>query len=264
MDFITYYGPQSGQMDVFLARFNAKYDGLIGAVRLGEKGRQNHLPCAWIEPRQAANFLYPLGQYAGEAPLNVTLPSWPADSGTTWDFGDAASATGKSATHTYDKAGAYAIAAKTGDKTFTGRAIVAPRQAPKVAQVRILAGRRAQVTFSEPVQLHQPKIRLESMGDLTNLSLQEEGMVLLADLPGLLSKDDTLVLEGVSDLAQQPNGLTPNRVAVARPAWPSNYDGVLVLRDTSADFFLDPASGECASLEYRSGPADLPQRARRR
>ena len=225
--FLTFFGPMGDTpySDLFLGKFNAEFNKLEGQVRLtaGKEATPQalyELPYVWFETVVPADLQFPLGQYAGEAPLPVTFPAHLRGQ---WDFGD--SATGTEPRHTYTKAGEYTV--KLGDQT--GKVFVAPQEPPRVESAQMQGPLRALLRFSERIQLKDAAATLASGIPVLKLKVTGDERQLTLDLDKPLAKADMLTLRGVFDCASTPNPLAGATLPIAPPAWPASPDGVLVV-----------------------------------
>jgi hypothetical protein len=225
--FLTFYGPMGkhSHSDVFLGKFNAEFNKLEGQVRLtaGKEASPQvlyELPYVWLETVPQADLQFPIGQWAGEAPLPV---SFPASMRGQWEYGDGAS--GAEPKHTYTKAGEYTV--KLGDQT--GKVFVTPQEPPRVVSTQMQGPLRALLTFSERIQLKDAAANLASGIPVVKLQVTGDERQLTLDLDKPLAKADTLTLRGVFDCASTPNPLAGATLPLAPPAWPASPDGVLVV-----------------------------------
>ena len=252
--FFTLFGPMGNHPfnDVFLAKFNADYDKLEGQVRLtaGKQAKPQalyELPYVWLETVAPADLQFPLGQWAGEAPLPV---SFPAHLRGQWDYGDGA--TGDAPRHTYTKAGEYTV--KLGDRT--GKVFVTAQEPPRVVSAQMQGPLRARLTFSERIQLKDAAATLASGNRVLKLQVASDERELAVDLDKPLDKPDSLTLRGVFDCASTPNPLA-GAIPIAPPAWPTSPAGVLLVW-TADNYYALGAEGryEGKALrldDYRAG-----------
>jgi hypothetical protein len=258
--FLTFFGPMGNvpYADVFLGKFNAEFNELEGQVRLtaGKEATPQalyELPYVWLETVAPADLQFPIGQWAGEAPLPV---SFPVQMSGAWDYGDGT--TGSEARHTYAKAGEYTV--KLGDQI--GKVFVAPQEPPRVTSARMQGPLRAVLTFSEPIQLEDPAAALASGIAVSKLELAGDYRQLVLELDKPLAKADTLTLQGVFDRASTPNPLASAALPVAPPAWPTSPDGVLVVWTADNHYALGAAGrheGRSLKLDdYGAGKLGFP------
>jgi hypothetical protein len=258
--FLTFFGPMGNvpYADVFLGKFNAEFNELEGQVRLtaGKEATPQalyELPYVWLETVAPADLQFPIGQWAGEAPLPV---SFPVQMSGAWDYGDGT--TGSEARHTYAKAGEYTV--KLGDQI--GKVFVAPQEPPRVTSARMQGPLRAVLTFSEPIQLEDPAATLASGIPVAKLELAGDDRQLVLELDKPLAKADTLTLQGVFDRASTPNPLASAALPVAPPAWPTSPDGVLVVWTADNHYVLGAAGryeGRSLKLDdYGAGKLGFP------
>jgi hypothetical protein len=225
--FLTFFGPMGDTpyADVFLGRFNAEYNKLEGQVRMtaGKEATPQvlyELPYVWLETVAPADLQFPLGQWAGEAPLPV---SFPAHLRGQWDYGDGAS--GAEPRRTYEKAGEYTV--RLGDQT--GKVFVTPQEPPRVESAQMQGPLRALLTFSERIQVKGATATLASGNKVLKIHMVGDERQLALDLDKPLGKADSLTLRGVFDCASTPNSLSGAPIVLAPPPWPSSPDGVLLV-----------------------------------
>jgi hypothetical protein len=206
--------------DIWLGQFADDFNSIAKWVQVTDNDFMDVYAYAWVDPG--------LGQYAGEAPYTLGVPSLVTGPGNwQWTFGDGAKGTeGK---HGYSKAGAYAITATQGDRTLKGTVRVAERMASKLLSAVAFDDRRVLITFSELVQAANAKVTLESGTAATKLSLDSEGSGIIAEFAAPLGAKETLTVAGVTDGAQAPNEMAAAKVQVVVPEWPSNRTGVSYL-----------------------------------
>ncbi len=252
--FLTFFGPMGDvpYSDVFLGKFNAEFNQLEGQVRLtaGKEAKPQalyELPHVWLETVAPADLQFPLGQWAGEAPLPV---SFPAHLRGNWDYGDGA--TGTEARHTYTKAGEYTV--KLGDQT--GKVFVTPQEPPRLVSAQMQGPLRVRITFSERIQLKDAAATLASGNQVLKLEVAGDERQLVLDLNKPLTKADTLTLHGVFDCASTPNPLAGATLPIAPPDWPASHDGVLVVWTAENHYALGAAGryeGKALKLDaYRT------------
>jgi hypothetical protein len=203
--------------DIWLGQFAADFNSIAKWVQVTDNDYMDVYAYVWVDPG--------LGQYAGEAPYTLGVPSLVTGPGNwQWTFGDGAKGTeGK---HSYSKAGVYAITATQGDRTLKGTVRVAERVAPKLLSAVALDDRRVLLTFSEPVQVPAAKVTLASGTAATKLSLDSEGSGIIAEFAAPLTAKETLTVTGVTDGAQAPNEMPAAKTQIVVPDWPSIRTGV--------------------------------------
>ena len=208
----------------WLGEFNEDYTGVKQWIELdfGMSDNYDTYCTAWVDIDTG------LGQHAGKAPYTLTVPSLVTGPGNwQWTFGDGSK--GTEAKHTYDKAGTYTITATQGDRTLKGTVRVAERVGPKLVNAVALDDRRVFLTFSEPVMIEGAAVKLESGRAATKLHPEPLGLNFVAEFDQPLAAQETLVLEGITDLAQVPNAVANPRRPVQRPSWPTDMTGLLFL-----------------------------------
>ena len=206
--------------DIWLGQFADDFNSIAKWVQVTDNDFMDVYAYVWVDPG--------VGQYAGEAPYTLGVPSLVTGPGNwQWTFGDGSRGTeGK---HTYSKAGAYAITATQGNRTLKGMVRVAERASPKLLSAVALDDRRVLLTCSEPVQAANAKVTLQSGTAATKLYLDNEGSGIIAEFAAPLGAKETLTVTGVTDSAQAPNEMAPAKVPLARPDWPSNQAGLVGL-----------------------------------
>ena len=184
-----------------------------------------------------------LGIHAGEAPFSVTFPA-EALRGAQWqmDCGDGTAA-GPALRHTWARPGEYTVTATSGGRTLMGTVTVRGKKAPAVLSASLLDEEHIQLVFDEPVQLWYSTASLESKTPVKVDALSDDGLRVTLRLEGKLGLTDTLRIEGVYDIAQEPNALANNAIPITRSSWPGNRAGLLFLWQLarSPNFQLVPA-----------------------
>ncbi len=195
-----------------------------------------------------------LGYHANEAPFDVQFPVASAEAQTAgtpwqWNYGDGASETAPVGRHTYDKAGVYLVEARSGDRVLRGQVRVSEAAAPRVTGGAMDGDRDFVVTFSEPVELGAAALSLASGAKIEKWSGGEDGRSLRAVLAAKPTKNDQLVLTGITDRAQRPNRLDRGVVDVVASTWPSNPAGLAFLWQTAdkSNTLRDPLTGQIAA-----------------
>jgi len=143
-----------------------------------------------------------------------------------WTFGDGA--TGTEGQHTYRTPGSYTITATQGDRALRGRVTVKPRTKPRVVAVQIFDDEHVQVQFDKCIRIDQAAFSLKSGVAIGSAALDGVGLRLNLTLDGKLAETDTLRVQGIRDLAQEPNILTED-LKIVRPGWPAVRSGLLFL-----------------------------------
>ena len=211
-------GPDRG--DIWLGQFADDFNSIVKWVQVTDSDFMDVYAYVWVDPG--------LGQYAGEAPYTLGVPSFVTGPGNwQWTFGDGAK--GAEAKHSYSKAGTYSVTATQGDRTLKGTVRVAERVAPKLLSAVAFDDRRVLLACSEPVQAANAKVTLASGPAATKLSLDSEGSGIIAEFAAPLGAKESLTVTGVTDGAQAPNEMAAAKAQVARPDWPSNRTGVSYL-----------------------------------
>ena len=206
--------------DIWLGQFADDFNSISKWVQVTDNDSMDTYAYVWVDPG--------VGQYAGEAPYTLAVPSGVTGPGDwQWNYGDGTK--GTAGKHTYSKAGAYAITATQGNRTLRGTVRVAERMAPKLLLAQTLDDRRVLLTCSEPVQAAKAKVTLASGTAATKLSIDSEGRGIIAEFAAPLAAKETLTVTGVTDGAQVPNEMAAAKMQVVLPDWPSNRAGVYYL-----------------------------------
>ncbi|HUU69546.1 MAG TPA: hypothetical protein VM186_08480 [Planctomycetota bacterium] len=194
-----------------------------------EKGQHDIAGGLWVA---GIPLDFALGLHSGKAPFQPPFPRDRMTGTWAWDYGDGTQ--GKDGTHTYTKAGEYAVKATQGEDVRYGRVVVKESRAP-LANVSMLSPRRLLVLFDEPVQIEKggATASLKSGRAAKGCRLLENPRQLLIELEVTLVADDAVTLRGVVDCAQKPNAVTAP-LAVKWGGRPAN-DDKLVFRWESAD-----------------------------
>lgn len=209
--------------DIFVAACDPKTLELVGRpVRYSFDKGCDRFPDVFLAD-------LPLGHHAGEAPFTVDL-SAPGQDGTwKWEFGDGATAEGRTARHTFAEPGTYAVRASRGDRVLKGEVRVEPARPPHVTGAFVQDGVHIHVTFDEPVDAGGARLSMDSGTRIAGYTAGEDGRGLVVALERKLAKPDVLILEGIADRAQRPNTMAPTRVDVKPSAWPRGRDGLVFL-----------------------------------
>lgn len=210
----------SDRGDIWLGQFADDFNSIAKWVQVTDNDYLDVYAYVWVDPG--------LGQYAGEAPYTLDVPSIITGPGNwQWAFGDGAKGTeGK---HSYSKAGTYAITATQGNRTLKGTVRVAEQVAPTLVNAVALDDRRVLLTCSEPVQVAKAKVTSASGTPATKLSVDSEGRGIIAEFAAPLGAKETLTVTGVTDGAQAPNEMAAAKTQVVVPDWPSDRTGVSYL-----------------------------------
>ena len=211
-------GPDRG--DIWLGQFADDFNSIAKWVQVTDNDFMDVYAYAWVDPG--------LGQYAGEAPYTLAVPSGVTGAGNwQWAFGDGSK--GTAGKHTYGKAGIYVITATQDGRTLKGTVRVAERVAPKLLAAAVLDDRRVLLTCSEPIQVTAARVTLQSGAAATKLGIDSEGRGIIAEFAAPLAAKETLTVTGVTDCAQVPNEMAAAKAQVVRSDWPSNRAGLTYL-----------------------------------
>jgi hypothetical protein len=191
-----------------------------------------------------------MGYFAGKAPLSVDFQDQRISGDATWDFGDGTpTAKGRTARHTFEKAGPFTVTAKQGDQTFQAQVSVQKRLAP-YGTCHYLTDKCLLVEFNEAVQGSQPTARLANGATVARAELNATGRRMRIELSTPLTHDDKLAISGVTDFAQQPNPLQAKPIDVVVPAWPANRADLVFLWENAKTLnaVYDPQSKQIGEL----------------
>ncbi|HUT56243.1 MAG TPA: LamG-like jellyroll fold domain-containing protein, partial [Phycisphaerae bacterium] len=205
--------------DIWLGQFADDFNSIAKWVQVSNNDYMDVYAYVWIDPE--------LGQHAGEAPYTLAVPSAVTGQGNwQWTFGDGAKGTeGK---HTYRTPGSYTITATQGDRVLRGRVTVKPRTKPRVLAVQLFDDEHVQVQFDKCIRIDQAAFSLKSGVAIAGAALDGVGLRLNLTLDGTLPGTDTLRVQDIRDLAQEPNILTED-LKIVRPDWPAVRSGVVFL-----------------------------------
>jgi len=239
-----YCGGEESDYDIFLAQLDPKTLDLISKpVRYTFDPKTDRFPDVWqAEPS--------LGFHTDKTPLDVNLA--PKGSGEwQWDFGDGATAKGAVGKHTYTRPGVYIVKAMSGATVLAGQVRVREATTPKAEGAMLEGDKEITVSFSEPVQVKDIKLAMESKARIEKWSLSEDGRALKIVLADKLAKDDWLAIDGVADQAQHPNKMARTRLAVLTRTWPTNADGLVYLWQDGAkpNKVRNPGTGQVRSYD---------------
>jgi len=174
-----------------------------------------------------------LSRHRGEAPYALMLRAPDDDAAWTWDFGDGATATGKTGTHTYPEAGIYAVTARRGDALLTGAVRVDPGGPPRPLRATVgFNHHQVRVHFDEPVVIDDARFHFERLGPAGLARLEPGSQTVVVRTPRPIDQADTLVIEGVRDTALEPNRLEQARLRVEPHDWPSRLDAMTLAWST--------------------------------
>ncbi len=185
-----------------------------------------------------------LGTHRGKAPLTLTFQP-EAEDRWRWEFGDGFDHKGRQATHTYTEPGTYTVTARRGDEILMGSVVVLEAVPPRVRMPVIAHKRQVLVNFNEPVSIDAMNISMASGNTIESLQLSEDQEQLTITMSNSVGKD-TLRLSGVTDLAQRPNAMQPQELAIKPSVWPSDTAGLLFVWETGdrANMVSNPETGE--------------------
>lgn len=220
--------------------FSSNYDVFVAQldpVTLQMEGR----PVRYTFDKNPDNFPdvflaeLPLGRHQGKAPLEVDFGARKVEGEWNWDFGDGAVAKGVPAKHTYTQSGKFEVSARQGDKTLRGMVRVQQAIAPYVVSAGLAGEHEIRVAFSEPVQPlgdKAPTLELESKNAIKEFRFSEDRQSLYLTVSDPVSRADRVSIGGLADLAQHPNALAADKIALGVPAWPSNPNGLVFCWET--------------------------------
>ncbi|MBW2236786.1 MAG: PKD domain-containing protein [Deltaproteobacteria bacterium] len=174
-----------------------------------------------------------LGRHRGEAPYALRLRAPDDDDAWSWDFGDGATATGKTGKHTYPEAGIYAVTARRGDAVLAGAVRVDPGGPPRPLRATVgFNHHQVRVHFDEPVVIDDARFHFERLGPAGLARLEPGSQIVVVRTPRPIDQADTLVIEGVRDTALEPNRLERARLRVEPHDWPSRLDAMTLAWST--------------------------------
>jgi hypothetical protein len=239
--------PDLGSLEVYVGRFTPDFAETEGWIRVTKNAEPDTAACAWLDPG--------VGRYEGEAPFRVTLPGYrlPGD-GWDVDFGDGAPADVKGYSHVFTKAGTYRIQATNKNQKRFGDVIVHSPAPPVLLEADLIGDKQLDLLFDEPVQLNNPSLRLGAGAKVIDHSLHESQKRVTLMLDRRPEEKDTLVVEGLSDQAQQPNSVA-GKVDLRLPAWPrGNEDLILSWEALGRQYFRQANTGRSRpfTLEARN------------
>ncbi|HUU97003.1 MAG TPA: LamG-like jellyroll fold domain-containing protein, partial [Phycisphaerae bacterium] len=205
--------------DIWLGQFADDFNSIAKWVQVTNNDYMDVYAYVWVDPE--------LGQYAGEAPYTLAVsPAVIGQGAWAWDYGDGAKGTeGK---HTYGKAGAYAIMARQGDRVLRGRVTVKPRTKPRAMVVQLFDDEHVQVQFDKCISIDKAVLSFKSGVAIGSAALDGVGLRLNLTLAGKLPEADTLRVQDIRDLAQEPNILTED-LKIVRPGWPAVRSNLVFL-----------------------------------
>jgi len=205
--------------DIWLGQFADDFNSIAKWVQVTDNGYMDVYAYVWVDPG--------LGRYADEAPYTLAVPAAVTGQGNwQWTFGDGAKGTeGK---HTYRTPGSYTVTATQGDRTLRGRVTVKPRTKPRVTAVQLFDDGHVQVQFDKVVRIDQAAFSFKSGVAIGSAALDGVGLRLNLTLAGKLPEADTLRVQDIRDLAQEPNILTED-LKIVRPDWPVVRSGLVFL-----------------------------------
>jgi len=242
--------------DVFIARTDPRtLEVVADAVRITDDRATDRYPDVYSRP-------LPLGRHAGEAPFTVelALPEGRGGDGWRWRLGDGATASGAEVSHSWERPGSYRVSASRGGETLEGSVEVERAAPPRVVDLDLRRGREVVVAFDEEIDADGAEIALESAADapgggtvgVAGWRVGEEGRTLVVELDADLESYAELLIDGVTDRAQRPNALPPERLPLEPPSWPSDRDGLVLIwqSDAHPNRVEDPESGGLASCLF--------------
>jgi hypothetical protein len=207
--------------DIWLGQFADDFNSIAKWVQVTDNDYMDVFAYVWVDPE--------LGRYAGEAPYTLAVPPAVAGQGEwAWDFGDGTKTRGPSGKHTYRTPGSYTITATQGDQVLRGRVTVKSRTKPRVVAVQLFDDEHVQVQFDECINIDQAALSFKSGVTIGNAALDGVGLRLNLTLDGKLPETDTMRVQGIRDLAQEPNILTED-LKIVRPGWPAVRSGLVFL-----------------------------------
>ena len=251
-------GYSAADWDIFVLPLNPKTLQAASdhAIRYTFEPGCDRFPDVWQAP-------LPLGCHSGKVPFTPEIKP-PAGPGWGLDFGDSSnslttgsSATGTAGTHTYTKPGLYTVSATRGKEVLYGQVYVQAAQPPKALRAILKDPKELVVIFDEPVNSKGASVSLKSQGKIAKSELGEDGRVLHVFLAQPAKGVDTLILEGITDLAQQPNRLAKTELPFDIRIWPSTQDGLVFLwqNGNKPNLLKDPVKGNLSCTIVAKGRA---------
>lgn len=129
---------------------------------------------------------------------------------------------------------------------MTATVIVSEPTAPRVRLPVIVDGRTVRLHFNEPVSVERLRVHMASGTRVEGWLLSEDKTQLTLTLAADITQRDTCHLDGVTDLAQRPNSMPPQRLELEPLRWPGDPSGLVFLWQTrdSPNLVTDPETGE--------------------
>ena len=246
-----YCGGEESWYEIFVAPLDPKTLELTGKpVRytFGSK-TTNRFPDIW----QATPAL---GFQSDKAPFTASFAAKDMTGDWAWDYGDGTKENAATGKHLYAKPGVYVVSATQGSRVLRGQASAMEPLAPKILGSLVENVKEIVISFSEPMNLEKAKFRLASGIPVERTEIGREGRNARLFLAKRLMKDDTIQVEGATDVAQKPNPLAATTVPVRASFWPDNPARAAFLWETGdkPNLVRDPFSGEIHSftLEWRN------------
>ncbi|MEX0746138.1 MAG: LamG-like jellyroll fold domain-containing protein [Phycisphaeraceae bacterium] len=173
-----------------------------------------------------------LGTHRGKAPLSLSLDAEEAGDWR-WDFGDdGEQRRGQRIEHTFTEPGSYVVTARRGDAVLRGTVTVDEPAPPRVRRPVIADGRQLRLIFNEPIDVSDLQLRMASDNGIDTWELSDDAQRLTVRLADELTEADHLHIEGVTDLAQRPNRMPAERLAVVPTTWPTDPGGLVFMWQT--------------------------------
>ena len=205
--------------DIWLGQFADDFNSIAKWVQVTDNEYMDVYAYVWVDPG--------LGRYADEVPYTLAVPPTVTGQGEwAWDFGDGAK--GAEGKHTYRTPGSYTVTAMQGDRVLRGRVTVKPRTKPQVLTAKLFDDEHVQVQFDKVVRIDQAAFSFQSGVAIASAALDGIGQSLNFTVDGKLPEADTLRVQGIRDLAQEPNILTED-LKIDRPDWPAVRAGLVFL-----------------------------------
>ena len=174
-----------------------------------------------------------LGRRRGEAPYELKLRAPDDAKDWSWDFGDGATDTGRTAEHTYPETGIYTVTARRGNALLRGRLRVDPGGPPRPLRATVdYDHHQVRVHFDEPVVIDDARFHFERLGPAGLARLEPGSQSVVIRAPGPIDTADTLVMEGIRDTALKPNRLERAKLLVEPHDWPSRRDAMILAWST--------------------------------
>jgi Concanavalin A-like lectin/glucanases superfamily/WD40-like Beta Propeller Repeat len=184
-----------------------------------------------------------LGWHSADAPSTIRFRSGDDDENWEWSFGGETRTIRDAETgHTFSSPGLYPVLARKGNVTWHGIVHVKQSAPPKILGT---ATRDQEITiyFDEPVDARGISVRLEPEIAIRKCTLAENGKALRVDLGSELKQTSWIQIDGLSDVAQEPNTPASQKARITVSDWPLHHDGLVFLWENGRESNLIKSSG---------------------